>query len=406
VWLFLAGRGAGKTRTASEVIRDLVEDERIGQIAIIGETSADARDVMIEQGESSIMKTARPNFRPTYEPSKRRVTWPNGATATAYSADDPEQLRGPQHDFAWPDEVAKWRHAEETWSNMMFGLRLTGPKGDPPRVLVTTTPRPTPLLINLARGERQLDGTYIPRSDVVITHCSTYANSANLAPSFLDAVRREYEGTRLGEQELHARILDEIEGALWTMTMIDALRVTVAPKFTRVTVAVDPPAKEHGAEAGIIAMGVARGDFGSSRGVEDHGFVIDDQSRKGSPGEWARATVACYHENEADHIVAEINNGGDMVKHTIHSIDANVPVKVVHASRGKQTRAEPIGALYEQGRIHHVGSFPKLEDQQTTWVPGQPSPDRLDAMVWAATDLLIGTRPPSLPPGGAILIDL
>lgn len=399
-WLFMAGRGGGKTRSASEWVRSLVESGQAGRIALVGETAADARDVMVE-GPSGLVTTARPGFRPHYEPSKRRLTWPNGAIATTYSADDPEQLRGPEHDAAWCDELAKWRHAKASWSNMQFGLRVNGPDGSPPRVVVTTTPRPTPEVIKLARGKRQPDGTWKQRRNTVVTHCSTYANAANLAPSYLEELLEEYEGTMLGRQELDAEILDEIEGALWKLADIDADRVSTAPDLRRIVVAVDPATTEGGNETGIIGAGIARGSDGN-----DHGYVLADKSRRGKPIEWARAAVDLYRALEADCIVAESNQGGDMVKHTLHSVDPAVPVRMVHASRGKRTRAEPISALCEQHRIHHVGAFPKLEDQQTTWLPGDDSPDRLDAYVWAMTELMVGARPPSRAPAIPWRLDL
>lgn len=381
-WVYLAGRGAGKTRTASETVRRLVEAGQVRHVALVAETSADARDTMIELGESSIMQTARPDFAPRYEPSKRRLTWPNGATATAFSADKPGQLRGPQHDFAWCDELAKWRYPEETWSNLQFGLRLIGPKGFQPRAIVTTTPRPTKLLVELVRGRRKLGGGYEPNPRVVVTQGTTYDNITNLAAAFVEEVVRAYEGTKLGRQELRAAILDKIDGALWSLEMIDESRIHSSEEaqhtsMSRIVVAVDPPTtsdetSDDPAECGIIACG--------KRG--DHLYTLEDASASGSPERWARRAVELYRRMDADCIVAEVNQGGDMVRSTIHAIDANVTVRMVRASRGKHTRAEPISALYEQGRVHHVGVFPKLEDQMATWVPGEDSPDRMDALVW------------------------
>lgn len=381
--MFLAGRGGGKTRAASETIRHLVESNQIRNIALVAETAADARDTMVELGESSIMKTARPDFMPKYEPSKRRLTWPNGAVASTFSADKPGQLRGPQHDFAWCDEMAKWRYPDETWSNLQFGLRLVGPRGMQPKAMITTTPRPTKLVLKLAKGERQMDGTYIPRPGSIVTHCHTYDNSANLADDFLLEMRTEYEGSRLGRQELAAEILDEIEGALWTLALIDENRARSEPaSFQKLVIAVDPPARsketsDSPAECGIIAVGKHDGHF----------YPLIDRSCYGKPVEWARAAIKTYHEFKADCIVVEINNGGDMVKHTLQSVDDSVPVRTVHASRGKAIRAEPVATLYEQGRVHHVGVMAKLEDQMSTWVPGEDSPDRLDALVWGISYL-------------------
>ncbi len=399
-WAYVGGRGGGKTRSASEAVREVVEKGHAGQIALVGETAADVRDVMVEGGESSIIKTARPDFRPRYESSKRRLVWPNGATATLFSAEKPDQLRGPQFDFAWCDELAKWRYPEAAWDNLMFGLRLSGPDGSPPRCVVTTTPRPIPLVVSLLRGERQLDGSYIKQSDVVVTTSSTYDNAANLAAAFLRRVRAKYEGTRLGDQELHARLLEEVEGALWSLKLIEVARHRYGnpvPNLYRVVVAVDPPASATGAEAGIIAAGAAAGPWVRGIGRVPHAYVLEDKSRQGSPGEWAREAVDLYKAVKADAIVAEANNGGDMVRHTIHSVDPSVPVKLVHASRGKRTRAEPVASLYEQKRVHHVGGFPQLEDQMVTWVPGMVSPDRMDSLVWAITDLLVGSELPRAP---------
>lgn len=366
-WILLAGRGFGKTRTGAETVHTWAESDPTARIALIGPTSADARDVMIE-GESGLMNTRTGNRRPSYEPSKRRVTWPNGAMATAYSADEPDRLRGPQHTHAWADELAAWRYPD-AWDMLMFGLRL----GARPRVVVTTTPRPVKLVRDLVKA---------PTSHV--TRGSTFDNAVNLAPSFLDAVKRKYEGTRLGRQELNAEILDDTPGALWSREIIDRLRVKVAPELTRVVVAIDPAVTsgEDSDETGIVAAGV---------GVDGHGYVLDDASIRATPHAWARRAVNLYHERKADRLVAEANNGGDMIEHVVRSCDAEVSFKKVHASRGKTTRAEPISALYEQNKIHHVGEFSQLEDQMTTYVPGlDGSPDRLDALVWALTELMLG----------------
>lgn len=387
IWLYLAGRGAGKTRAAAEWVRHLAENGKAKKIALVAKTAADARDVMVEQGESSILQTARPDFRPMYEPSKRRLTWPNGAIAITYSAEDPEQLRGPQHDAAWVDELAKFGRARETWDNLMLGLRVPGPDGTPPRCLVTTTPRPTPLIVELVKGDKLPDGTWRPRSDVVVTRSRTWDNALNLAPTYLDDLRRRYEGTRLGRQEIDGEILEDVEGALWSPDIIDAFRVLLAPDLVQIVVGVDPAvtATETSDETGIVVAGrAANGEL----------FVIEDCSCRESPAGWAGRAIGAYHSHRADGIIAESNQGGDMVRHTIHSVDASVPVKLVHASRGKRTRAEPIASLYEQGRVHHVGSFPDLEDQLTSWVPGERSPDRLDALVWACSSLVAVRREP------------
>lgn len=365
IWLLLAGRGFGKTRTGAEWVRAEVESGRRGRIALVAPTAADGRDVMVE-GESGILAISPPWFRPLYEPSKRRLTWPNGAIATVYSADEPDRLRGPQHDGAWADELAAWQYPE-AWDMLMFGLRL----GQDPRAVVTTTPKPVRLIKELLADKT-----------VAVTRGSTYENAANLAPAFLRQIVAKYEGSRLGRQELYAEILEDVEGALWQRQRIDELRVARAPELLRVVVAVDPSASDDDTsdEAGIIVAGVSR---------DGHGYVLADLSGRLSPDGWARRAVHAYKEWLADRIVAEVNNGGDMVEHTIRTVDPGVPIKKLHASRGKFTRAEPVAALYEQGKVHHVGYFPALEDQMCTWTPGQPSPDRMDAMVWALTELMI-----------------
>lgn len=371
VWLAMAGRGWGKTRVGAQWTIERAEERAGKHLAIVGSTAADVRDVMIE-GESGIMACSPPWFRPHYEPSKRRLTWPNGTVATAFSAEQPEALRGPQFDDAWADEIAKWRYGIEAWDNLMFGLRL----GNDPRCLATTTPKPKKLIRDL-----------IADPTTVVTRGSTYANRANLARRFLEKVVRKYEGTALGRQELMGELLEEALGALWRRAWLEATRVANAPDLVRIVVGVDPPAgdgrnedgDEHGAEAGIVVDGVSNaGEL----------YCLADLSRRGSPEEWGRRAVEAYKGWKADGIVAEANQGGDMVRAVIHAVDANVPVKLVHASRGKRTRAEPVSARYEQGRAHHVGAFPELEDQMCNWVPGDDSPDRMDAHVWACTDLM------------------
>lgn len=360
----MAGRGFGKTRTGAEWVRGLVESGQAKRIALIAPTAADARDVMVE-GESGILACSPPWFRPVYEPSKRRLTWPNGALATTYSADEPERLRGPQHDASWCDEAGAWRYPE-TFDMLLLGLRL----GADPRCLVTTTPRPVKLIRELAS-----------LSTTAITRGTTYENRENLAPAFFEQIIRKYEGTRLGRQELNAELLEDNPYALWQRHRIEELRVTSYPELTRIVVGVDPQAGdgENAAETGIVVAGL---------GKDDQGYILDDRTLSASPLAWASEVVAAYHRHRADRIVAECNNGGKMVESTIRSVEKNVPVKLVTASRGKQTRAEPISALYEQGRVHHVGTFPDLEDQMTSWVPGEESPDRMDALVWAMTELI------------------
>lgn len=376
IWLILAGRGWGKTRTGAETVREWEEKGEARRIAFIAETPADARDVMIE-GATGIMNVYPPEDpnRPHYEPSKRRITWPGGAWATVYSSHEPDKLRGPAHDAFWGDEPAKWANAVETWDNLMLGFR----EGDP-RGVLTGTPRPTQLIRDL-----------LADPDVITTRGTTYDNIRNLAPKFRRYILRKYEGTRLGRQELHAEVLDDVEGALWTLAMIEAARrkPNEHPEFKRIVVAVDPAvtSNDDSDETGLTVEGL---------GVNDHGYVIADESMRGTPGEWAERAVELYHEYEADRIVGEVNNGGDLVELAIRSVDRNVSYKAVRASRGKAKRAEPVASLFEQGRCHLLGSFPALEDQMRTYVPDDPrgSPDRMDSMVWGITELMLGEYKP------------
>jgi len=371
VWLLLAGRGFGKTRTGAELVRSRIAARSARRVALVAPTAGDARDVMVE-GESGILAISPQWDRPRWEPSRRRLTWRNGAIATFYSADEPERLRGPQHDTAWCDELAAWRYPQ-TWDMLMFGLRL----GDDPCVVVTTTPRPTSLIRALLKDP-----------SVVVTRGSTYENRPNLAPHFLEQIIRKYEGTRLGRQELEAEILDEVPGALWTHGLIDAGRVRAPPELTRVVVAIDPAvtSDEQSNETGIIVAG---------KDAKLHGYVLADASGRYPPTEWARTAIAAYRAFNADRIVAEVNNGGDMVENTIRMVDPHMPFTAVRATRGKAIRAEPIAALYEQGRVHHVGGFAELEDQMTAFAVDLDrgmagySPDRVDALVWAFTELLV-----------------
>jgi len=321
--------------------------------------------------------------RPSYEPSKRRLTWANGAIATLFSAEEPERLRGPQHEVLWCDELAAWKYLRETWDMAMFGLRL----GSRPRVCITTTPKPSPLLKEIVADPK-----------TVITKGSTFDNAGNLAPTFLKAIREKYEGTRLGRQELNAEILDDLPGALWNRSEIDKHRVRNAPEMARIVVAVDPSGtkgeSDDGDEIGIIVAG---------KGVDGRGYILADRSCKLSPDGWGRRSVDAYHgrwsqtpdQHKADRIIAERNFGGAMVEHVIMTIDKKVPYKEVVASRGKIARAEPVAALYEQGRVSHVGSFPELEDQMCLMAPdgyaGEGSPDRADALVWALTELMLAS---------------
>lgn len=372
-WLILAGRGWGKTRTGAETVQEQVTLGTATRIALVAPTASDARDVMIE-GESGLLAIAPPGMRPDYEPSKRRLTWPNGAVATAYSADEPERLRGPQFDFAWADELGAWRYPD-AWDHLQLGLRL----GQNPRTIVTTTPKP----IKLIRGLLDREGSL-----VVVTRGRTRDNADNLAPGFLDAIEKRYGGSRLGRQELEGEYLEDVPGALWHREWIDRDRVAKAPDLRRVVVAVDPAVSSHeGSDlTGIVVAGL---------GFDDHLYVLDDVSGRFGPLEWANEAVRAYHRYKADRIVAEVNNGGDLVKATLHMVDAHVAYKAVHASRGKVIRAEPVSALYEQRKAHHVGSLADLEDQMCAFSSDFDrnkagySPDRLDACVWAATELLV-----------------
>lgn len=378
VWLILAGRGFGKTRTGAEWVRERVK-AGAGRIALIAPTASDARDVMVE-GESGLLSVCWAGDktyagedlgRPAYEPSKRRLTWANGATATCFSAEEPERLRGPQHEVGWCDELAAWKYLQDTWDMFMFGLRL----GVKPQALITTTPKPLKIFKTLANDPK-----------TIVTRGSTFDNAANLAGTFLKAVRDKYEGTRLGRQELYAEVMEEAEGALWTREMVDKARTAEKPtELVRIVIAVDPAItnKEDSAETGIVAAGIT-GD--------GNGHVLEDASGRYSPAQWARKAIELFKKYEADRIVAEGNQGGEMVRHTIQTEWTSAPITIVHASRGKSARAEPIAALYEQGKVKHAADLSTLEDQLCTWEPlsGMPSPDRLDALVWALTELMLG----------------
>lgn len=367
VWLILAGRGFGKTRTGAEQTRIWVKEYPF--VNLIGATSDDARDIMIE-GESGILAICPKDERPKYLSQKRQLLWPNGAKSLIFTADEPERLRGKQHMKLWADELAAWRYPE-AWDQASLGLRL----GDNPQAVVTTTPKPTKLVKEL-----------VADPTTVVTRGSTYDNTANLADAFIQKVVKRYEGTRLGRQELNAEILDDNPGALWQRAQIDALRVKAAPPLKRIVVAIDPAATKNpnSDETGIVVCGL---------GIDGHGYVLDDLTLRGSPEEWGRAAVHGFRLHAADRIIGETNNGGDMVEHVIRAVDGKVPFRAVHASRGKITRAEPISALYEQNRCHHVGSFPALEDQMCEYDPktAKFSPDRMDALVWAFTELFGNT---------------
>lgn len=381
-WLILGGRGAGKTRAGAEWVRSMVEGslpETVGRarrLALIGETIDQAREVMV-MGESGILACSPPDRRPKWIASRRMLEWPNGATAQIFSAHEPESLRGPQFDAAWVDELAKWKRAREAWDMLQFGLRL----GERPRVCVTTTPRNVAVL----REILELPST-------VVTSAPTSANRAYLADSFLEEVERRYAGTRLGRQELEGVLLGDVEGALWTSSGVEAARVSNLPELDRIVVAVDPPVTGHKGsdECGIIVAGVET----SGDPKDWRAYVLEDRSvGEASPLEWARVAVEAYRDHEADRLVAEVNQGGALVETIVRQIDPLISYRALRASRGKAVRAEPVAALYEQGRIGHLRGLGDLEDQMCRMTArgfqGQGSPDRVDALVWAIHELMI-----------------
>lgn len=384
VWLLLGGRGAGKTRAGAEWLRAAVSaaarQGRGGElrIALVGETQMDAREVMVE-GVSGLLSVHPPSERPQWLPSRRRLEWPSGAVAQVFSSEDPDALRGPQFEIAWCDELAKWRHVQETWDMLQFGLRL----GAHPRQLVTTTPRPIPLLKRLIGDEGS-----------VVTRAATEANAAHLAKGFITAIRNRYRGTRLARQELDGEIVGEREGAMWSRDTLERCRSDRRPEeFTRIVVAVDPPAgsSRRSDACGIIAAGI------DGAGIVH--VLADASLRAAKPARWARAAVELWRSLGADCLVAEVNQGGEMVGAVINGVDPGVPVAEVRARRGKWLRAEPVAMLYEQGRVRHVGAFPELEDEMAEFAPdglsAGHSPDRLDALVYALHELAL--RPPASP---------
>lgn len=375
-WLILAGRGWGKTRTGAELVKEWAEAEPC-RIALVGLTAADCRDVMVE-GESGILAVHPEGTKPLYESSKRRLTWPNGSIATCYNASEPDQLRGPQHHKAWVDEPAKFPSAQELWDQLIFGLRL----GNKPQIVATTTPRPIPFIRRLMEDK-----------STRITRGKTMDNKQNLAAGAVDAMIERYQGTRLGRQELDGEIVDDVVGAMWTRKMLDDTRVMEVPEMSRVVVAIDPSGTDgddEGDDVGIVVAG---------RGVDGRGYVLADNTCKLSPDGWARMAITAYHRWGADRIVAERNFGGAMVQAVIRSADKSVPYKEVTASRGKSVRAEPIAALYEQGRVSHVGvSLAPLEDEMVLMTSagflGEGSPNRTDALVWALTEAMLSYQEP------------
>lgn len=379
VWLVMAGRGFGKTRLGAEWVRAQAEADPEARIALVAASLHEARSVMVE-GESGLLSIGAPWRRPTYESSVRRLVWPNGASAYLYSAGEPESLRGPQHSHAWCDEIAKWDNASNrataTWDNLLMGLRL----GAEPRLVATTTPRPVPLVTRII-GEGDAGG-------VVLTRGSTFDNAANLPARFIAAMRRTFGRSLLGRQEIDGELIEDLRGALWSRALIERGREKLAPPCTRVVVAVDPPASAHGDACGIVVCGI--GDDRIAR------VLADCSVEQASPERWARAVADAARAWSADRVVAEANQGGAMVEAVLRAAETSLPLRLVHASRGKSARAEPVAALYEAGRVRHAGMFPKLEDELCGLMPGGEyhgpgrSPDRADACVWALTELMLG----------------
>jgi len=386
IWLYLAGRGAGKTRSAAEWVREKAKYTNQGQLrfALVARTAADVRDVIVE-GESGIMNVTPPSERPHYEPSKRRLTWPNGNTATCFTADEPDSLRGPQCHYAWADEIAAWRQTPDaagmtSWDNLRVSARL----GPHPQIIATTTPKRVPILYSLIEEAKKTGRVNISRG-------STLDNAGNLSDAYLQAITGVYEGTRLAAQELYGEMLDDIEGALWTIEMIDRARELILPPHAPLRViGVDPSVAENPRdECGIIVCAsTADRDL-----YKRHAWVLEDATILGSPEVWANKVVEMARSWGAP-VVAEVNQGGALVRNAINSIDPNIKVFEVHSKHGKALRAEPIVLAYEQNRIHHVNYLPDLESQMFSWIPGESknSPDRVDALVHAMTALMI--KPP------------
>jgi phage terminase large subunit-like protein len=390
LWFFRAGRGSGKSRAGAEAVRELVEAGQARRIALVGPTAADVRDVMVE-GESGLLSVFPPDERPQWQPSIRRITFANGAIATSYSADEPERLRGPQHDFAWIDEPASMPRGEETMSNLLLGLRL----GSAPWAMLTGTPKPVAWLRALAE-----------RPDTVTTTGSTFDNERFLARTFIEDVIGRYGDTRLGRQELLAEWLEDVEGALWTQEILDRGRVQTWDvqqpwksltdqvdgvradrRAWRTVVAVDPPGET--AECGIVVVSAPV----QGRAGVDHCVILEDGSTAGRPEEWGARVVSMANKWNAERVVVESNQGGDMTRATIQAVDPSIKVEKITASQSKQARAEPVSALYERALVHHVGFFPMLETQMCSWVPGEKSPDRMDALVHGVAHVLQARAP-------------
>ncbi|WP_379548774.1 DNA-packaging protein [Qipengyuania sp. DSG2-2] len=382
-WLMMAGRGFGKTRAGSEWVSNIAINHPSARIALVAASLGEARAVMVE-GDSGLIAVASPGCVPVFEPSLRRLRWPGGAQAQLFSAAEPESLRGPQHSHAWCDELAKWdnssNRALRCWDNLQLGLRL----GDMPQTVVTTTPRAVPVV------QRLVDEAQTAEAAIAITGGSTLDNAANLSANFLTAVYRQFGGSALGRQELEGELLRDVEGALWSRTLLERCRSDVPPAMVRLVVAVDPPASARGDACGIVVAGV---DAGGNAAI-----LADATVEKASPERWARAVADTASLWGADRVVAEANQGGAMVESVLRAADISLPVKLVHASRGKSARAEPVAALYEAGRVQHSGLFGPLEDQLCGLMTGGSyegpgrSPDRADALVWALTELMLGKQ--------------
>jgi predicted phage terminase large subunit-like protein len=362
IWMIRAGRGFGKTFAGA--LWAIGQAQTCARIAIVAATFGDGRDFCVE-GETGI-KTLLPDL--DWNRSIGEMTFPNGAKGKLFSAEKPDSLRGPNNYAAWCDEFGKWKYQRETWQQLLFTLR----KGES-KIAITTTPTPTKLIQEIEN-----------QPQTIVVRGSSKENLDNLSPAYIANVIEPFEGTRLGRQEIEGEILEDVEGALWQRSQIDALRVSQAPTFTRIVVAVDPAAtsSEDANETGIIA---------ASLGSDKHGYILDDATVRATPAHWAAQAIATFRKHGADRLVYETNQGGEMVLHTLKTAVGgdHIAMRGVHASRGKIARAEPIAALYEQGKVHHMGMFPALEDQLCSWVPGDDSPDRLDALVWALTDLML-----------------
>lgn len=373
VWSLRMGRGAGKTRTGSELFIRAVRFGGYKYPNLAGATAEDVREIMIE-GESGILACAPEDYMPEFIPSLKKLIWPNKVETHIYYGSEPNKARGPQSDYLWCDELSKWQFAEETFDNLLMGLRL-GPK---PLCMVTSTPKPTKFLMDLEKRQDKQG-----RSCTVVTRGRTQDNYKNLSPVFISTIISKYEGTRLGRQELDGEYLNDNPEALWKRSDIDNNRVRQIPQLSYVVVGIDPAvtSKEGSDDTGIIVAG---------KGTDGHGYILGDYTVHDTPRKWAEAAITAYNKHEANTIIGETNNGGDLVEMNIKAVNSSIPFQSVHSSRGKATRAKPISALYEKNVIHHFGTFSELENQLCEWVPGaEKSPDRLDALVFALTSLEI-----------------